>query len=174
MVRQRRWASPAAGRVRSRGVTLIELMVTVAVAAILMAIAAPSFTSLLNNNRLTSAANEMVAAIQSARMEAIRGGSSVTACSSANGESCGGSGMMVVLAADGTILRQAPFDSRVRMDKWEIVFRPDGFARKTDGSLVNNSYSVCVAAGLTAQNVRSITLVAGSRVSTTSTSGACE
>src|SRR3546814_3559152 len=57
---------------RQHGFTFIELMLTIAVAAILLAIATPSFTSIINSNRLTGAANEMVATLQAARMEAVR------------------------------------------------------------------------------------------------------
>ena len=53
------------------GFTLIELMVTLAVAAILLAIAIPSFNSLLVSSRLTTAANDFVNALAIARSSAI-------------------------------------------------------------------------------------------------------
>jgi len=55
-----------------RGVTLIELMVTVSVLAILLAAAAPSFADYLERVRLRGATDELVAFIASARAEAIR------------------------------------------------------------------------------------------------------
>lgn len=60
------------GSARSRGFTLIELMITVSVLAVLLAVAVPSFQTLIINMSLTSAANEVTAALQQARMEAIR------------------------------------------------------------------------------------------------------
>lgn len=57
-----------------RGFTLIELLVTIALAAILMAVAAPSFTSFQRNAELTSFANSMVAGINAARGEAMKRG----------------------------------------------------------------------------------------------------
>jgi type IV fimbrial biogenesis protein FimT len=47
---------------QSRGLTLIELMMAIAMAPILLAIAGPSFQQALNGNRLGSAANELTGA----------------------------------------------------------------------------------------------------------------
>lgn len=63
-----------------RGFTLIELLVTIAVMAIIMGLAVPSFMSTMAGARLTAAANELLAAIQHTRSEAIRRGVRVTLC----------------------------------------------------------------------------------------------
>ncbi|MGZ8194330.1 MAG: GspH/FimT family pseudopilin [Methylosarcina sp.] len=60
------------------GFTLIELIVTVSLAAILMAMAIPSFTEAIRSNRLTTYANEFIAALNFARSEAIKRGVQVT------------------------------------------------------------------------------------------------
>lgn len=78
-------------RARLRGFTLIELVVTLAVAAILLTLAAPSMADLLRANRLASANNGLVTALNVARAEALRRGASVTVCPSANQRSCVGS-----------------------------------------------------------------------------------
>jgi type IV fimbrial biogenesis protein FimT len=59
------------------GFTLIELMVVVALVAILLAIAAPSFTSTLARKRLEGVANELATDIQYARSEAAQRNSAV-------------------------------------------------------------------------------------------------
>ena len=60
------------------GFTLIELMVTIAIAAILIAVAIPSFAPTIASNRLTANANELVTALNLARSEAVKRGVSVT------------------------------------------------------------------------------------------------
>ena len=65
-----------------RGFTIIELMVTLAVAAILASIAAPSFRSTLQDNRLITEINQLSADLNLTRSEAIKRGSPVTLCKS--------------------------------------------------------------------------------------------
>ncbi len=61
-----------------RGFTLVELLTTMAVAAILLAIATPGLGRMLQSFRLNQAANELVAAANLARVEAVQRGSRVT------------------------------------------------------------------------------------------------
>jgi type IV fimbrial biogenesis protein FimT len=75
-----------AARHPSNGFTLVEMMVVVALAAVIFAIAAPSFTEFRRNNRLTAVANELLGAIQTARTEAIKRQASVAVCPSDNPE----------------------------------------------------------------------------------------
>jgi type IV fimbrial biogenesis protein FimT len=56
---------------RQRGFTLIELMVVVAIAAILLTLAAPSFTGYMNKKRVEGVAAELATDIQFARTEAV-------------------------------------------------------------------------------------------------------
>ncbi len=75
-----------------RGFTLIELIVGLAVAAIVMGIAVPSFKSVIESGRTKGVANDFVTAINVTRNEAITRGERVSMCKSANGTACTTSG----------------------------------------------------------------------------------
>ncbi|MGB5305177.1 MAG: GspH/FimT family pseudopilin [Gammaproteobacteria bacterium] len=71
------------------GFTLVELMVTMTVAVILLALAVPAFHDFVQANRISAQANELVTAINLARSEALKRTQTVTVCKSKNGTSCG-------------------------------------------------------------------------------------
>lgn len=69
---------------RSHGFTLIELLVTLGIAALILGLAAPSFSDFRANGRLTSTANDFLGAVQYARTEAIKRQQSVSVCATAD------------------------------------------------------------------------------------------
>ncbi|WP_437560190.1 pilus assembly FimT family protein [Acidithiobacillus sulfuriphilus] len=64
------------------GLTLVELMVTIAVAIILLSIALPQFSTIIINNRVKSAAARLVQDLQWARAEAVKTNRAVTVTAS--------------------------------------------------------------------------------------------
>jgi len=89
-----------------RGFTIIELMVTLVIVAVMVTLAAPSFTRMIRQNRMSTQVNEFIAAANLAKSEAIRRsgpvkiqsdpGSAATAVFSANG---------FAVTSSGTVLR---------------------------------------------------------------------
>lgn len=77
---------------RHLGFTLVELMITVALIAILAALAAPSFNDAILSNKLTGYSNSFVSSAQLARSEAIKRNTRVKLCISADGAVCAASG----------------------------------------------------------------------------------
>lgn len=71
---------------RNKGFTLIELMVTVAIIAILAMLAAPSFRDMIVKNSFSSVGNEFSGSIMRARSEAVNRNSCVTMCMSSTSQ----------------------------------------------------------------------------------------
>jgi len=76
----------------ARGFTLIEMLIVVAVTAVLMSIAVPSMDATIRSIRLTSASNVFVSGLHLARSEAIKRNGRVVLCKSADGAVCSASG----------------------------------------------------------------------------------
>lgn len=134
------------------GFTVFELMVAVLVLAVLSAIAVPNFRATVQNNRLTSQANELITALQLARSEAIKIARPVSVCPSSNGTSCGGSwaqGWIVVQdnapagsnsVTPGLVVRVWPaltgdafFDSNVGSNPVFVRYLPNGMVDRQAG-----------------------------------------
>lgn len=75
---------------RDRGVTLWELLCTLAVAGTVLTAAVPSFTSWLLDARLTADVNALVLAVQVARSEAAKRGEPVIVCRTIDRHACVG------------------------------------------------------------------------------------
>lgn len=74
------------------GYSIIEVLVVVAIVAVLVGIAIPAFNLFIGNTRTTTIANEFVSALNLARSEAMKRGINVTVCRSTNGTACAASG----------------------------------------------------------------------------------
>lgn len=80
--------STAARGYRARGFTLIELMIVLAIAAVLAGTAAPALTATIKSVQLSIATNDLLASLFMARSEAIKRKTRVVVCKSADGVVC--------------------------------------------------------------------------------------
>ena len=174
----------------SRGFTLVELMITVVVLAIVVTLAAPSFSDLINRNRLIAAANEVVGVMQTARMEAVRRNTRVVLCPSSDGASCSSANWQRLIAfsdADGDVTLDVDDDEVIRdvtvstggivvnpssntATNQRISFGASGLARVGSGVAREGGLSVCSDQLDAAENTRDV-VVAVSRVSVTTRNG---
>lgn len=127
------------------GFTLLELMVVIAIAAILLALALPSFTSTLRSNRVATSTNELLATLSLARSEAVRNTRGAGVCTSADGGACGGdwdSGWLVwgdsngngALDAGETVVRYSQARSSLAMTGSVTTLAFDSRGRLSGGA----------------------------------------
>ena len=108
------------------GFTVIELMIALVILGVLIALAAPSFSQMWNNNRITSETNGIVADLASARSEVLKlgGASLLTVCASVDGATCSktsdwSTGRLVVIESD-------PAGSVGVIDPYDVILRKSG------------------------------------------------
>lgn len=103
------------------GFTLYELLVTLMIVGMVMAVGLPNLTSFAQNSRVTATANDLHASFYLARSEAARSKSNITLCASNNSmtaaPTCSGTfddGWIVFADLDGDIVRDAGTDNVLR------------------------------------------------------------
>ena len=149
------------------GFTLVELMVALAVLAVLLGIAVPSFQSITNRNRLTAVTNEMLGAVQLARVEAVRRNARVVFCPTTNGTACGGDNWLrsIVLAPGGEVVRELQFEGAglvvlqsAAIDNGDrISFGANGYARAGNAAASRQgTLRVCSTRVDSAENARDV------------------
>jgi len=82
-----------ASRASASGFGLIELVIVIAIVAILTVIALPGYQRIMTRNRVVTDTNQFLAAVNLARNEAVARGRPVTVCASANSTTCDGVGV---------------------------------------------------------------------------------
>ena len=148
-----------------KGITAIELMVALGVLAILAMLAAPSFSQMLERQRVIGATNSLLNAMHLARSEATKRNERVTLCPSADGTTCREDGdwshgwiwfadpensgersadnLLIGYEALGLQDRLSITGNTPVRDYVSYVAR--GTTRRTNGALQMGSFSVCTA-----------------------------
>jgi len=87
---------------KNTGFTLLELMATLAIAAVLVAVALPNYREMVKNNCMTTGNNALVASLQQARSEAVKRSTNVTVSASNAGDTTNewGTGWAITLDED--------------------------------------------------------------------------
>lgn len=156
-------------RACTTGFTLIELVVTLAVAGIIAAMAVPAMQAMVRSGRLSSVTEEMAAAMQVARSEAIRRSAMVTVCGSSDGTTCANSTDWdrwiiagrnnVASDASGAEVIEVIRDTMVPPDV--SLTGPAAGVRFNPSGLLNaeTALSVCVPTASTDENQRIVTVM---------------
>lgn len=173
---------PSADRRSQAGFTLIELMVALAVVAVLMGIAIPSFEAISLSSKLRSYGTSLVASAMLARSEAIKRNVPVRLCVSSDGASCGAGnweqGWIVLTGSTGSgtvIQQQAAIPSGYVIDAKSggadidvVTFQPSGV-----GSTLAN-LRICRASPSAGTQERVVRISATGRTSVEKTTdGSC-
>jgi type IV fimbrial biogenesis protein FimT len=182
---------PSAGgpvRRHERGFTLVELMITMTIALVLLMIAVPSFKNITLSNKLTTTANDLVNAINVARMEAVKRNTNTQLCSNSSGanssDTLGGacgteSGAVYALsgAAPSPVLAGTSGIASPLQLKGDIAalrFTAQGVARKVGTTAPYSDVVVDICTNqMSSNNHRVIRMTAGSILVTTTESGDC-
>jgi prepilin-type N-terminal cleavage/methylation domain-containing protein len=140
-----------------RAFTLVELMVTIAVLAILATLAAPNLSSVLNNSKVKTSTGDIFNFLQQARTEAVRLGKTVTICGSSDGTTClsanktnWSTGLIAKSSASTTPIQKLTFEnSKLMITAPEtITFNPVGSTTAEHEIMVAisgaDTYSICV------------------------------
>ncbi|MGA8259263.1 MAG: GspH/FimT family pseudopilin [Arenicellales bacterium] len=150
-----------AGDRERRGFSLVELLVTLAVASLLLAAGLPSFLSMVRNDRINNGIDLLLADVNLARLAAVERDRDVVLCRSRDGRHCQRSsrahtdwsrGWIVYVNPDGDKRRdpgEPLLEARAALTEgltlsfnqwWRVVYHGDGSAR-------NGTFVLCDSRG---------------------------
>ncbi len=144
--------------VKSKGFTLMELIITLVLVSLLAAIAVPSFTALTTRTRAESAANELASLLKYARSIAAQSNASHVACQNGadiyvqRGVTCNNTGVLRTLAPESGVTFSASANA------FPMVFSSNGTTANAPSIIVCRNSSTDASYKLTIQNSGQIRL----------------
>ena len=147
----------------TKGFTLVELVVTIAVGGLILSAAVPAFREMILASRTTAMVNDFVGSLTLARSEALKRNERVTVCKSADGLSCTTAGTWdqgwIVFndpngdaaVTTGEDILFARLDTVQGVDasggtgdlKYYVSYIANGTSRMTDGSIQSGNIQFC-------------------------------
>lgn len=157
---------------RQCGFTLTELIITVAIAAIVMAIGVPAFQDTIRSNRMVTHTNDFIGSLNLARSEAIKRGRRVALCKSTDGAACTNADNWekgwivfvdvnnnaavdvgeVVIRAHGPLDGDNTLQGNANVSDY-ISYSPDGFTRLVNGGFQAGTLSFSLCSGGQKNNI---------------------
>ena len=119
------------------GLTIIELLVTLAVCGVLLALTIPSFTDVLAQRRIEGAGTELGTDLQLARSEAVSRNSQVTLTATASSNS-------YAIASGMTTIKSVSLPTGVSITSGSITYDP---LRGTSTAATSTTFTVSSSAG---------------------------
>lgn len=124
-----------AAPVRQHGFTLVELLVTIAILGVLTALAAPSFTPLIERWRVRQAAEDLTSSMFFARSEAIKRGGGITLETASTWDqgwsvrhTSSSDPLQQLSARTKLVLSQSASLTKLYIDRWGMLSDTDGGA----------------------------------------------
>lgn len=137
----------------NKGFTLVELMVVIALVAIIAGFAVPQFGRLIDNNRVVSTTNSIVGLLNYSRSEAVRRGARITVTSAGNT-------LTTTLTSNNNVIREIEEASGdLSITAGAVTFRANGLTTSAGDVVLN----VCSGSS----EGRTVTVTPGGRVVTT-------
>lgn len=139
-----RWWAPMLSN--NKGYSILEIVITISLICIIFITYNSSWQAWISNNRAWAASNQIVAALQMARSEAITRSEPVTFCQSSDQRSCGGDwndGQIIITGANQVLRTFAAIDPQDRLT-WKssfghnmaVTFLPSGHTNGEQGTFV--------------------------------------
>jgi len=139
---------------RSKGFTILELLITLTIASILAAVGLPSFLTTIENNQLASQSNAFVGSVAMARSESIKQGATITLISN-SGTNDWSTGWCVSTGSsncNGTVIQKYPAATGAFVlsgDQSTFGFDSRGYLNTSTGTL-----TLCKSSGEAGQQIK--------------------